>query len=187
MAHSVLPLRSLHLLAWIALAAAAAAGCASPDAPRADEVPVRVESVGFDPRAQSPVVLLIEQQSPGRQLPIWIGMFEARSIAFALEQIPQPRPNSHDLLASVLKELGGHLARVVITELRDGTYYAELAIERDGRVLPMDARPSDAIALAVRTGTPLFARSAVMSSDPDRGPETQASLRGSALRAPAWP
>lgn len=169
-----------------ALALVAATGCASPDGPRPDEVPIRVASVGFDPQVQSPVVLLEEQQGPGRKLPIWIGMFEARSIALALEQIPQPRPNSHDLLASVLKELGGHLARVVITELRDGTYYAELAIESDGRVLPIDARPSDAIALAVRTGTPLFARSAVMDSDPARGPETQAQLRGTARRSRAW-
>lgn len=185
MAHPISLLRPvLALLAGVALAAVA--GCASPDAARPDEVSIRVASVGFDPDVQSPVVVLVEQQSPGRKLPIWIGMFEARSIALALEEIPQPRPNSHDLLASVVKELGGHLARVVITELRDGTYYAELAIERDGRVLPIDARPSDAIALAVRTATPLFARSAVMNADPVRGPETQAQLRRSARSTRAW-
>ena len=174
---------------WVALAGvvlAAAVGCASPDARAPDEVSVRVASVGFDPELQSPVVLLVEEQSPGRKLPIWIGVFEARSIAFALEAIPQPRPNSHDLLAAVMRELGGHLARVVITELREGTYYAELAIERDGRTLPIDARPSDAIALALRTGAPLFARSAVLDAEPPRGPQTQARLRGSARGTRAW-
>ena len=181
MAH---PISLLCALAGAALAVLA--GCASPDGPHPDEVAVRVASVGFDSDAQSPVVLLVEQESPGRKLPIWIGMFEARSIAFALEQIPQPRPNSHDLLASVVKELGGHVARVVITELREGTYYAQLAIERDGRMLPIDARPSDAIALAVRTGTPLFARSGVLDADPVRAPETQAQLRGSTRDSRAW-
>jgi uncharacterized protein len=179
------PISLLRSLAC-ALALAGAPGCASPDGPRPDEVAIRVASVGFDPAAQSPVVLLVEEQAPGRKLPIWIGMFEARSIAFALEQIPQPRPNSHDLLASVVAELDGHLVRVVITELRDATYYAELAIERDGRVRPIDARPSDAIALALRTGTPLFARSAVLDSESTRGSETQARLRGSAHRSPLW-
>jgi bifunctional DNase/RNase len=181
MAHPISLLRSF---AWIALVALAS--CASPDAPPGDEVPVRVASIGFDPQVQSPVVLLVESESPSRKLPIWIGMFEARSIALALGQVPQARPNSHDLLASVLKELGGHLARVVITELREGTYYAELALERDGRVRPIDARPSDAIALAVRTGTPLFVRSAVLNVEPPPGPETQAALGRSARRARAW-
>ncbi len=184
MAHPISVLR--RLLCALAVALAAGTGCASPDGPRPDEVSIRVASVGLDPQTQSPVVLLVEQQGQGRQLPIWVGIFEARSIALALEQIPQPRPNSHDLLAAVVKELGGRLTRVVITELRDGTYYAELALECDGRMRSIDARPSDAIALALRTGTPLFARSAVMDSDPTRGPETQAELRGTTRRSRAW-
>jgi bifunctional DNase/RNase len=179
-------LRALAAVSLAGVVLTAVAGCASPDAGAPDEVSIRVASVGFDPQLQSPVVLLVEEQSPGRQLPIWIGMFEARSIAFALEAVPQPRPNAHDLLAAVMRELGGHLARVVITALREGTYYAELAIERDGRTLPIDARPSDAIALALRTGTPLYARRAVLDAEPPRGPGTQASLRGSARATRPW-
>ena len=166
------------LRAWLRATLAAAAAllllaCASAPAPRADEVRVRVATLGFDPASQSPVVMLVED-SGSRSLPIWIGVYEARSIAFALGQIPPPRPNSHDLLAAALRELGARVERVVISDLRDGTYYAQLLLA--GRTRALDARPSDAIALALRTGAPVYVRSSVMDASPG-APSTQETAR----------
>jgi uncharacterized protein len=171
------------LAAWIAIACCIA--CAVAPRPRPDEVRVRVASVGFDTVAQSPVVVLVEEGGP-RGLPIWVGGYEARSIALALAQVPAPRPNPHDLLASVLQQLDARLVSVVITELRDDTYYAVLSVEHDGRVQRIDARPSDAIAIALRTATPLYARSTVMDVKQDTTPDKSAALRGSVRRPPAW-
>lgn len=116
---------------------------------------VHVEGVRFDPRTDSPVVLLEESAGSGRRLPIWIGVNEARSIAMEIGKIDSPRPNTHDLLVDVLGTMSGKLERVVITELRDNVYYAVLEISIGGRRLVVDSRPSDAIAIALRTGSPV--------------------------------
>ena len=117
---------------------------------------VRVEGVRLDPRTDSPVLSLVEDGDAERRLRIWIGEFEARSIAQALEREPIVRPNSHDLLKNVLQELEGQVRRIVVTELRDGTFYARIEVELHGRSLAIDARPSDAIAVALRAGVPVL-------------------------------
>lgn len=107
--------------------------------------------------ANTPMVLLQSQLDDQRLLPIYIGSPEASSIHYALEGIAPPRPLTHDLFVGVLGQLGTELERVVITEVRDHTYYAQLHLLFGGEPRVVDCRPSDALALAVRTGAPIFA------------------------------
>ncbi|HTO09490.1 MAG TPA: bifunctional nuclease family protein [Myxococcota bacterium] len=119
---------------------------------------VQVAGVHVDPETSSPVVELVEKGERGRSLGIWVGESEAESIARAIEHQPSPRPNSHDLLMSVLEQIHGHVKRTVVTELHEGTYYAVIELELRGRSLRVDARPSDAIAVALRAGAPVMVR-----------------------------
>lgn len=107
--------------------------------------------------ANTPMVLLQSQLDDQRLLPIYIGSPEASAIHYALEGVAPPRPLTHDLFVVVLDQLGAQLERVLITEVRDHTYYAELHLLVDGEPEVVDCRPSDAIALAVRTDAPIFA------------------------------
>ena len=107
--------------------------------------------------ANTPMVLLQSQLDDQRLLPIYIGTSEASSIHYALEGIDPPRPLTHDLFVGVLGHLDTEIDRVVITEVRDHTYYAQLHLSVGGDARVVDCRPSDAIALAVRTGAPIFA------------------------------
>ena len=104
-----------------------------------------------------PIVLLREREGSSRLLPIFVGAAEATAIALALDGVATPRPMTHDLLRDVLEELAADVDRVIVTELRDKTFYAELHLVRDEEHIIVSSRPSDAIALAVRTGTPIFA------------------------------
>lgn len=108
-----------------------------------------------------PIVLLREADGE-RFLPIWIGAVEAQSIALALSGAATPRPLTHDLFCDVLRALDVNVRRVVIVELRDGTFYADLVLDRTGNEVVVSARPSDAIALAVRIGIPIFAAADVL-------------------------
>jgi bifunctional DNase/RNase len=112
--------------------------------------------------SNTPVVLLRETSGAGRLLPIFIGGAEATAIALALDEVETPRPMTHDLFAKVLGDLAVTLERVVVTELRDRTFHAELILARGDEVRTVSARPSDAIALAVRTGSPVYAEDAVL-------------------------
>jgi bifunctional DNase/RNase len=112
--------------------------------------------------SNTPIVLLREMSDPARLLPIFIGAPEATAIAVALDGVTTPRPMTHDLLRNVLEELSADVERVVVTELRDKTFFAELHLLRDGGRVVLSSRPSDAIALAARTGTPIFAEEAVI-------------------------
>jgi len=111
---------------------------------------------------QQPIVLLKERDGE-RYLPIWIGNVEATAIAFALQGVQTPRPMTHDLLRNVIEELQARVDRIVITELRDGTFYANIELTRDGARYSVSSRPSDAIALAVRTKTTIFAEERVLT------------------------
>ncbi len=110
----------------------------------------------------TPIVLLRELAGERRMLPIFIGAPEATAIAFALEQVETPRPMTHDLMKDVLEALGATLERIVVTDLEDGTFFAELHLVDTGGVRTVSSRPSDAIALAARTGSPIFAEDAVL-------------------------
>jgi bifunctional DNase/RNase len=109
-----------------------------------------------------PIVLLKEREGE-RYLPIWIGYMEAQAIAYALQGVVTPRPMTHDLMKNVLEEVGVNVERIVITELRDGTFYAIIQMSRDGSQYDISSRPSDAIALAVRVNVPIFANEDVLT------------------------
>jgi uncharacterized protein len=119
-------------------------------------VPVGVKRVLMDPVSNSPVVIL-EAIQKHAIVPIWIGTSEAASIALELEQKKLPRPNSHDLIRNLLSALDAKVDRVTITELRDSTYFAIITLKVGARELHIDARPSDAIAVALRAAAPIYA------------------------------
>ena len=112
--------------------------------------------------ANAPMVLLRERSGAGRTVPIFIGAPEATAIALALDGVATPRPMTHDLIRDLLESLAVDLDRVVLSELRDKTFYAELHLIREGQRTVVSSRSSDAIALAVRTGTPIFASDEVV-------------------------
>lgn len=124
-------------------------------------IEVQVESLGLDRTSNTPVVIL-KEVGADRVLPIWIGPGEASAIAMQLGGMAFQRPLTHDLLVSVLGGLGGSLQRVLITRVEDSTYFAELIIEVDGRVVSVDARPSDSIAIALRADARIFAENALL-------------------------
>ncbi len=115
----------------------------------------------LDPNTQAPVVVL-KDESGDVVLPIWIGIAEATSIASVIKQVTMTRPLTHDLMRDVLSELGAKVERVVITELRDSTYYAELVLSVGEKALVFDARPSDAIAIALRASAPIYVTQQVL-------------------------
>lgn len=115
----------------------------------------------LDPATQAPIVVL-KDESGQVTLPIWIGIPEATSIASAIKQVAMPRPLTHDLFYELLLELGITVQRIVITELKDSTYFAELVLGQGDKVLVLDARPSDAIAMALRATAPIFVAQAVL-------------------------
>ncbi|MGI9953230.1 bifunctional nuclease family protein [Moorellaceae bacterium AZ2] len=117
-------------------------------------IPVKVKQIVLD-QSMSPVVLLVDQEE-SQVLPIWVGPFEAQAIAMALQGILTPRPMTHDLLRTLCESLGAKVSRVLVQDIRDGTYYAELYLNHEGKEVVVDARPSDAIALALRTNAPLY-------------------------------
>jgi bifunctional DNase/RNase len=126
---------------------------------------VEMELVGVrvELPTNTPIVLLRETEGDRRVLPIFIGSPEATAIAFALERVETPRPMTHDLIKNLLDELGVSIERIVVTELRDSTFFAEIHLSTNGRPHKVSSRPSDAIALAVRTGTTIFAEETVLS------------------------
>ena len=125
-------------------------------------VPMELLGVRLEVQANTPIVLLQESEGRRRVLPIYIGNNEAAAIAYALERVVPPRPLTHDLFRNVLEELGAALERVVVTELVEHTFYAELHLQVAGAPLTVSSRPSDAIALAARLGTPIYANEAVL-------------------------
>ena len=113
---------------------------------------VEVNSIRLEENTESPIMLLLDPSSQ-KVLPIWIGTIEAVSIAYAQEGIKHPRPQTHDLLVDVIESLNATLDEVIISELKDNTYYAEIVIIDDNGKTSLSCRPSDAIALALRTDT----------------------------------
>lgn len=120
-----------------------------------------------------PIVLLRETEGDRRVLPIFIGSPEATAIAFALERVETPRPMTHDLIKNLLDELDVRIDRIVVTELRESTFFAEIHLTRNGKAHTISSRPSDAIALAVRTGTTIFAEESVLSEAAFPGDATE--------------
>lgn len=121
-----------------------------------------VGGLGFDPRNLSPLVLLRDPEDINF-LPIWIGVFEASAIAMELQGVIPPRPMTHDLIRTIVEAFGSKFKKVIINDLKDGTFFAIIEIEnKEGKFLTLDARPSDALALAVRCHIPIFVSEGVM-------------------------
>ncbi len=141
-------------------------------------VEVAIDSVRISLMSQHRIVVLKEQDSP-RYLPIWIGPFEADAITIELQGVEVARPLTHDLLKSVIDKLGAEVERVAITDLRNDTFYAQITLRVNGRRMEVDSRPSDAIALAVRTHVPVFVDDQVMDQaaiTPEQDIETGETL-----------
>jgi hypothetical protein len=124
---------------------------------------MKIRGLLMDPTTNSPIVLLKDLDSE-LMLPIWVGPFEANAIASEIEKIAPQRPMTHDLLRNVITEMDGTVRRVVVTELRDNTFFAILEISVNGANVIIDARPSDAIALALRVDCPIYVREEVIQS-----------------------
>lgn len=125
-------------------------------------IPMEVGGIGFDPRNFSPLVLLKDKDELNF-LPIWIGIFEATAIAMEMQGVAPPRPMTHDLMKDMLEKLGAKITKVVISDVKEGTFYANIEItDKEGKNLVLESRPSDAIALAVRFSAPLFVAEVVM-------------------------
>jgi len=125
-------------------------------------IEMKVAGITLDPMTKMPIVIL-KDSSGENALPIWIGIAEASAIATQLEKIDLARPMTHDLLRNILNELDVRLERVEVTDLRDNTYFAILHLKVDGETVPVDSRPSDAIALALRTESPIFVHEEVLN------------------------
>ncbi|MFT4659172.1 MAG: bifunctional DNase/RNase [Candidatus Aldehydirespiratoraceae bacterium] len=134
-------------------------------------IPVELVGVRVEVPANTPMVLLREQEGRHRLLPIYIGSPEASSIHYALEGIEPPRPFTHDLFLTAIDELGATLDKIVVTEMRERTFYAEVHLTSADGTKVISARPSDAIALAVRCGAPLFAGDELLEEHGQEPPE----------------
>ena len=120
-----------------------------------EDQPVTVRGLTLDPVTNAPIVIL-KAQGGTRLLPIWIGLFEANAIAIEMEKIVTPRPMTHDLLKNLIATLDAKVVRTVVDNLKENTYFASIYLRCGGEERRLDARPSDAIALALRTGAPIY-------------------------------
>jgi bifunctional DNase/RNase len=141
---------------------------------------MKVWKLAMDERTETPVVIL-QELSGKRILPIWIGRPEARAIAMELAGQKFQRPLTHDLMKTMIKGLNATIRKVTISELKDNTFYAKLFVEKDDEVVGIDARPSDSIALALRTKSPIFVAEDLLKEHPDAG-EPSDDERAQALR-----
>jgi bifunctional DNase/RNase len=127
------------------------------------EIEMTIKGLMIDPITNMPIVILKDKEGD-RVLPIWVGIFEANAIALQIENITTPRPMTHDLLKNVLSDLEARVQKIVVSELRDNTFYAMIYINKNENILAIDSRPSDAIALALRTKSPIFVEESVVES-----------------------
>jgi uncharacterized protein len=127
------------------------------------DVEVRIRGLMLDPATNMPIVVLKDIASDS-VMPIWVGIFEANAIAIEIEKMAAPRPMTHDLTRNLVQHLNGELERIVITEIKDDTFYAVLWLKQGGEQIAVDARPSDAIALALRADCPIYVSEHVMAS-----------------------
>ena len=125
------------------------------------EVEMKIRGLTMDPVTQMPIVVL-KDVNGGTVLPIWVGIFEANAIALQIENIATPRPMTHDLLRNVIHDLKASVQKIVVCDLQENTFYALIYLGLNGDTVAIDARPSDAIALALRTRAPIFVEETVI-------------------------
>jgi bifunctional DNase/RNase len=127
------------------------------------EVEMKIRGLIMDPVTNMPIVILRESDSE-TVLPIWVGVYEANAIALEIEKVSTPRPMTHDLLKNLLIGLETTVRKVVVTELKDDTFYAVIWLDRGGEIISIDSRPSDALALALRMDCPIYVEEEVLKS-----------------------
>lgn len=127
------------------------------------EIEMKIRGLMMDPVTNMPIVILKDLEGKA-VLPIWVGVYEANAIALEIEKVSTPRPMTHDLIKNVLLGLGGGVRKVVVSDLKDDTFYAMIWLERDGEMIAIDSRPSDALAVALRLDCPIYVDDSVLSS-----------------------
>jgi bifunctional DNase/RNase len=128
------------------------------------EIEMKIRGLMMDPITNMPIVIL-KESCGGNVLPIWVGVYEANAIALEIEKVVTPRPMTHDLLRNVLVGLDTHVRKIVVTGIKDDTFYAVIWLDRDGTLVSIDSRPSDALALALRIDCPIFVEDEVLKTN----------------------
>lgn len=141
------------------------------------EVEMKIRTLMMDPVTQMPIVVL-RDATGNTILPIWVGVYEANAIALEIEKISTPRPMTHDLIKTLLMGMEARVDRIVVNELKDDTFFATIWLEKDGQFISIDSRPSDALAIALRTDCPIFVDDSVlknsrMASTQEKGKEDE--------------
>ncbi len=149
------------------------------------EIEFKIKGLMMDPLTNSPIVVLQDTTSE-TLLPIWVGIFEANAIALQIEKVDTPRPMTHDLIKGMLNHLDARVSKIVVTELRDNTFYALIFLEVAGKTITVDSRPSDAIALALRTDSPIFVTDDVITKSASTAATTLAADRSSPEEIRQW-
>jgi bifunctional DNase/RNase len=149
------------------------------------EIEFKIKGLMMDPLTNSPIVVLQDTTSD-TLLPIWVGIFEANAIALQIEKVDTPRPMTHDLMKGLLNHLRAKVTKIVVTELKDNTFYALIFLTVDGKTITVDSRPSDAIALALRTDSPIFVTDDVISKSSSTTPSALTAERSSPEDIKQW-
>ena len=151
------------------------------------EIEVKIRALMMDPNSGTPIVILKDVQSD-TMLPIWVGAYEANAIALEIEKIAPPRPMTHDLLRNLIVEMGIQVDRVVVTSLRDNTFFAVIEMQTsDGNRMVLDSRPSDAIALALRADCPIYVDMDVIKASQNAVPSDEELAEEGAGAEEEWP
>lgn len=151
------------------------------------EIEVKIRALMMDPSSGTPIIILKDVQSD-TMLPIWVGAYEANAIALEIEKIAPPRPMTHDLLRNLITELGVHVERVVVTSLRDNTFFAVIEMRNsEGDRMVLDSRPSDAIALALRADCPIYVDTEVIKASRNTLPAEDTEEGELASGEEEWP
>jgi bifunctional DNase/RNase len=149
------------------------------------EIEFKIKGLMMDPLTNSPIVVLQDTTSD-TLLPIWVGIFEANAIALQIEKVDTPRPMTHDLIKGLLNHLDARVTKIVVTELKDSTFYALIFLDVAGKTVTVDARPSDAIALALRTDSPIFVTDEVISKSASASSTTLSAERSTPEEIRQW-
>ena len=145
------------------------------------EVEMKIRGLMMDPVSNMPIVVL-KDVAGNAILPIWVGIYEANAIALEIEKVSTPRPMTHDLIKTLLLGLGTGMRKVVVSELKDDTFYAVIWLEKEGELISVDSRPSDALALALRLDCPIFVDDAVLKNSNRAGAITDKMNSNEELR-----
>ena len=142
------------------------------------EIEFKIKSLIMDPLTNAPIVVL-QQTASDTLLPIWVGIFEANAIALQIEKVDTQRPMTHDLMKGLLNHLNVTVTKIVVTDLKDNTFYAMIFLNAGGKVVTVDSRPSDAIALAIRTDSPIYVTDEVLTKSSGSSATTLSAVKSS--------